>query len=399
MKTRSLFVALFVLAAFFNTAFADSFYSTQGLGLPHYYVSPQAAGMGHTGIGVRQYLAMNEMNPAALDLKEYTMVSVSFQGEIIDNTVADETVNTRQANASGFRFAMPILQRRLAVVASLKPLVRSRTLMRFDEEYDEFAMTRTANANGGVTSASLGAEYAIMPGLRVGAMFDFNFGAYTEVWETEFDDENYLDSKEDITSHLYGTGLQLGVLFTPFPFLSIGGIYKSGSSLTVETTTTTGAGVTLDPMNQNAQYPTSIGGGVSVELTKWLFAADAYTQLWGNYTVDGFSGSVKNYYRFSAGMEYVDSKDFLDSYVRRIAYRIGASYAKLPFVDTQGVQASEMFASVGFGFPFNRNLGRIDIAIEYGERWSAEAYPYSEELLRISASVTSAEKWFQRLYP
>ncbi len=398
MKTRSLIIAIF-LSALFGSSAADSFYSVQGLGLPYYFVSPQASGMGGAGIGVGQYLALNEINPAALDLKGYTMVSINFQGSSVYNTVGDETVNTRQGNATGFRFAIPILQRRLALLASLKPIVRSRTLMKFEQDYNDFTMTRTATANGGITSASIGAYYAIMPGVNVGGMFDFNFGAYTEVWKTEFNDDKFLDTNEDITSHLWGTGIQLGVHLKPLPFFNIGAVYKSGSSLAVETTKIAGSGLTLDPINQNADYPASAGAGVALEFTKFLIVADGYLQFWDNYTIDGQTQeSVDNYYRLSAGAEYVDSKDFMAGYGRRVAYRIGTSYARLPFVDPFGVQAEELFVTVGFGLPFSKNLGRIDLALEYGNRWSAENYEYSEKLFRINASVTSAEKWFQRLY-
>jgi hypothetical protein len=397
---KLIFISLISVFLFFPVvASADSFFSSAGLGLPQYYISTQSTGMGGAGIGVRQYLALNEMNPAALDLKGVTMISAGLVGESIGHTIGSSSATTRQANAAGFRMAVPLSKNRFAMLFSLKPLMTSRLNVDFKQTIDENNVTRTLDGKGGISSVSLGAQFTIIKGVAVGALFDFYFGTYHELWKTNFDDDTFLNTRENVSSHLYGKGAQFGLYLQPIKALSFGATWSTASRLNMETLAVTGGGKALDPVNQVANYPTSMGLGAAVDLKKFLFAVDVYTQLWNDFKVDDASVSnIADYLRVGAGIQYLDSKDYLASYARRIAFRVGGYYARLPYVDSYGVQASEIMWSLGMGFPFNKNAGSFDFALEFGKRSSSDLFPYSENIYRITASVTSAEKWFVRSY-
>ncbi|MBN1481429.1 hypothetical protein EH223_03595 [candidate division KSB1 bacterium] len=380
-------------------AYSDSFYSSFGLGVPQYLVSSQSAAMGGAGIGIQKYLAFNSINPASVYLEGFTTIAASYQGEKADNTVSGSTVTTRQGNAAGFQFAFPMYKNRLTIITSLKPLVKSQLTIDFAQDYDGYSMQRTINSSGGISAASIGGNYSILPGIFIGGLFNFNFGAYTEKWKTEFDRDTYINTTDNITSHAWGTGVELGVLIKPNRFLSLGGVVKTSSTLRLETTVIPGSGVEQPPIEQTALYPTSIGGGLAFNFNKFLIAGDLYAQLWKNYEIDGNSSErMTNYIRGGAGIQFLQTTDYMAAYYKRISYRMGAYYAQLPFLDVNDDPVYEMFVTGGMGFPFNKNAGRIDLALEYGERGSTEAYPYSEKLIRLSASITMAEKWFQRLY-
>ncbi len=390
---------LFVVLLSFSAVQADSFYSVYGLGVPQYLISAQASGMGGAGLGVQQYLSYNSMNPAAVYLNDLTTIAASFQAEITDNIIGENSVTTRQGNAAGFQFGFPMYKNRMAILASIKPLVRSQMTVDYAEATDDYNVQRIINTTGGITAASLGLNYRLLPSLTVGGMFNFNFGAYNEVWKTEFDDDTYLNASDNISSHVWGPGAELGIHFKPLSMLSFGAMIKTASNLTIETRKTSGGGVKMDPIDQKALYPTSFGGGLALDWKKILIAADVYTQLWDNYEIDGQKdATMTNYLRFGGGVQYRASDDYLAKYHERVVLRLGASYAQLPFIDPNGEQVTEMLFSGGAGFPFSRNTGRIDMAIEYGKRSSSDAFLYSEKIFRISASVTMAEKWFQRIY-
>ena len=180
--------------------------------------------MGGAGIGVGQYLSINSLNPAAVRLKGFTMISASFQGEMVDNTVSGSTVTTRQGNAAGFQFAVPIYRNRIAILASLKPLVKSQLTVDFASQHENFDMLRTVRTSGGISAASIGLNYAVLPGIFIGGLFNFNFGAYNEIWKTDFDNDTYRNTEDDVTSHLWGTGAELGVLIRPVSFFSVVGV-------------------------------------------------------------------------------------------------------------------------------------------------------------------------------
>ena len=396
IKKFILFAALLVLS---STAGADSYYSSFGLGIPHYFVSPQAGGMGGAGMAVQQYLSLNQMNPAGIDLKGFTMISASFQGEIVNNTVSGETVQTRKGSASGFRFVIPLKKNRLAFIAGLKPLTESELSFDFQQQFNDFNLIRNIGMSGGLSAASIGLKYAIFPRLSIGGVFNFNFGAFNEKWSTEFDDDSYLDTNDDISSHMWGAGAEFGLIYKPTAFVSLAGILRTKSKLHIGTTITPGSGIAMSPIDQKASYPLAYGFGAAVDLTKFLIAADFYSQQWSNYLLDGNkSAFLTNFVRGSAGIEYVASKDYLTGYARRVAYRLGASWAQLPFLDQQAKPVKELLGTIGFGFPFNKNLGRIDLAVEAGKRFSTSSAPYSERIVRVSACVTSAEQWFKRIF-
>ncbi len=355
--------------------------------------------MGGAGLGVQQFLSYNSMNPAAVYLNNLTTISASFQAEISNNTIGNDNVTSRQGNAAGFQFGFPMYKDKMAVLASVKPLVKSQMTVDFAEQTEDYDVQRTISATGGITAASLGLNYKILPALTIGGLFNFNFGAYNEEWKTEFDNDTYMNASDNIDTHVWGAGAELGLLYKPVNFLSVGAMMRSSSELTVETIKTTGGGVTMTPIEQAALYPTSIGGGIGFDLDKFLIAADVYSQLWENYEIDGNRDeSMANYLRIGGGVQFRGSDDHLAKYYQRVLVRLGASYATLPFLDENGDQVTEMYFSGGAGFPFNQNAGRIDVALEYGKRSSSDAFPYSENIIRISASVTMAEKWFQRIY-
>lgn len=388
-----------VLLTWVTPSSADSYYSSMGLGIPSYYVSAQAVGMGGAGIGVRQYLALNELNPGSCNLQGFSSVAVGFQGEYVTHNIGDHSQSSISANAAGFRFAIPIAKQRFALLMSLKPKANSELSMEFENITDQFQAARTLNSKGGLNSASIGGNYAITKNLAIGLMAEFYFGAYRETWKTEFDDDTYLSSSDEITSHLWGKGLQIGLYAQPASFFSLGAVLSTASRLKGETTTRTKSGIELDPLRQDMNYPLSAGIGAALTLPKILLAVDFYMQDWDQFEIDGKTvEDVSDFWRLSLGGEYLDSKEYLTSYSRRIAYRIGASYAKLPALDLFGEQTAEILGSVGCGFPFSKNAGRLDLAIEFGKRSSSSLFLYSENIYRLSVSVTNAEKWFQRSF-
>jgi hypothetical protein len=59
-------VVILIFVLFASICYADSFYSSIGPGMPRYFVSGKAAGMGGAGIAIFDELAINSVNPAAL---------------------------------------------------------------------------------------------------------------------------------------------------------------------------------------------------------------------------------------------------------------------------------------------------------------------------------------------
>ncbi|NIA31856.1 MAG: hypothetical protein GWP06_18345 [Actinobacteria bacterium] len=376
--------------------FADSYYSALGLGMPRYFVSPKAVGMGGAGIGVVDRFTLNAMNPAALNIGNITTVAVDFHYENVENKYDGNKITTRNGNASGFRFVVP-LKSYLKMIMSLRPLSASRYIFQKDFSNDYVTYNRLVRGSGGLNAAGLGLQYIIMPGLAVGGVVNFNFGSYNEEWKTKFSEPGYQDSNDKINSHLWGGGLQLGVLFNPIKNLGFGVIYQSSSNLRTNTQTEFGTEGMIESETIHLSYPSSLGAGVSFRLSKLVLAADFFTQFWNKYTVAGKDiSNFAAFKRYGGGMEYKNSSDPLAAYGKKISYRLGGYFAQLPFRDVAGNAIKEQFISFGFGLPFQGNQGRVDAAMEIGKRGFSAQMNSQDFIIRITGSVTGGELWFQR---
>ena len=392
-KTITFFILLFSSSMLLH---ADSYYSSIGLGTPHYFVSPKAAGMGGAGISVVDQFAVNTLNPAALNVGRITTVSVDMKYEIIENNLDNYKINTLQGNAAGFHFIVP-LKSSLKLITGFKPLTDSRYILSEDSETEYAEFSRLVRGSGGLNAASLGLQYIINDWIAVGALANFNFGSFNEEWKTEFFEPGYETISDKLNSHLWGGGYQFGLLLRPHKRIGIGLSYQSSSDLKVDTQTEVGTLIKSQGERININYPQSFGIGASYLTDKLLFAIDFYTQFWSDYSISGQKlDEYNDYSRVGGGIEYQDTRDPFAKYIRRISLRFGAYMTDMPFVDVSGNRVKEKFITVGFGFPFLANRGRVDISAEYGKRDAGTASGYNENIIRISGSVTGGELWFQR---
>ncbi len=386
-----------ILILFLTSAcFADSYYSVLGVGMPRYFVSPKAVGMGGAGIGVVDRFTLNAMNPAALNIGNITTVAVDFQYENVENKYDGKKITTRNGNASGFRFIVP-LKSYLKMIMSLRPLSASRYIFQKNFSNDYVTYDRFVRGSGGLNAAGLGLQYIVLPGLAVGGVINFNFGSFNEEWKTEFSEAGYQNSNDKINSHLWGGGFQLGALFNPVKNFGIGVAYQSSSHLRANTQTEFGTEGTIESQTIHLSYPSALGAGVSFGFSKLIFAADFYTQFWNKYKVAGKNiNNFSVFERYGGGIEYRNSRDPLAAYMKKISYRLGGYFAQLPFKNIAGKSINEKFMSFGVGLPFQGNQGRVDAAVEIGNRGSSSPLNSQDFVIRITGSVTGGELWFQR---
>ncbi len=378
-----------------GSVYGDSYYSSIGMGMPHYFVSPKAVGMGGAGLGVMDRFALNSMNPAAVFVQGKTTVSLDSYMEMVESKYNDQNSVTRNGNPSGFHFYVP-LHSRVTFLAGLKALTRAKYNLEIDGQTDYVEYTRFVRGSGGVSAGVLGLQYLITKNLVLGANAKFDFGSFNEEWKTEFSEDAYTDAADELTSHLWGAGFELGMYLLPADWFSLGIIYHSKSKLNVEDNITLGSALVTDIVESSVNYPQALGIGTSVSMSKVQLAFDVYTQFWDQFELDGIvTKEFNNYTRIGGGMEYRDSHSYLDAYHRRIAYRLGGYFSQLPYTDVDGSTVNELFATAGLGFPFFGGTGQLDFALEYGKR-SGNNVGYSENVLRFSASFSGSELWFQR---
>ena len=387
-------IILFCLSALY----ADSYYSSFGLGIPQYPVSVASAGRGGAGIAVREPHTLNMMNPSTLQLEGMTTIALKVDYQVVNNQFAEKSAYTRNGNAAGFAFAIPVYSF-FSAYAGLKPLASSRYMVSYQIDNELASYERQVSGRGGLTAANAGFQLQALKWLSLSAVANFNFGTYSEIWETQFEEDLYLNSSDDISSHIYGIGYSIGLYVKPIKQFSLGLIYNSATSLSIENQIIPGTGVALAMSEQNCRYPQSFGAGFSIPLDKFVFAADMYFEQWSEFEIDGMKNrKMTDFWRTSAGFEYVSTLDQTKSYYKRIFYRLGGHIAQLPYLDPDDKAVSELFISAGLGFPFHENMGRLDVALQYGKRYESLSDGYEETIYRLVGSITSSERWFQRLF-
>lgn len=377
-----------------NNLYGDSFYSAMGLGIPYYMVSSKAVGMGGAGLSVIDRFALNTINIAAIDVNSLTTVSVNSYYDVTSSKINDKSIVTRNGNPSGFHFVVPV-QKQVLFMVSVKSLTASKYTLSTDSGNEYVNYTRLVRGNGGMSAGALGVQYKINERLRIGATGNFNFGTFTEEWKTEFDDATYVESADEIVSHLWGVSYDLSAHIKATSRLNLGVVFKSKSELNLDNKTTLGSKMQYAPFTSKLDFPMSFGLGAAYKLSKVILALDFYEQFWNDYH-ELRSYEFKNYWRVSSGLEYRDTEAPLASYGRRVSYRFGYYYSQLPYHDFSGGSIVEQFVSVGLGLPFHRNYGRVDFALEAGKRTGADTNSFSETVLRFTGSITGSELWFQR---
>ncbi|MBN1996605.1 hypothetical protein JW935_03565 [candidate division KSB1 bacterium] len=388
-------ILFLILISFVIPVSADSIFSSIGLGIPRYLVTPKAIGMGGAGIAVMDPMGINAVNPAAIGINGVTTLTIDFDLENVETQTRTEKTTTRQGRPTGFRFGVPF-KKNLNFLLSLKSQVSSKYTLSTNNFESDVSYSKLVRGEGGLSSAGIGLFYAPTEWLSFGINADMNFGSYTEEWKLEFYDGTYQNTSDEITSHLVGHSFDFGAYVMPYGKLSVGLVYKTGGRLTANGETKLANGIEIETSEVEIEYPQALGIGLAFPVTKLLFAMDFYNQFWSTYRLGGIDYSFKDFIRIGGGVEYTDENSHLAKYYRRVSYRLGGYYAQLPFTNEQGTAVTEKFISFGIGLPFHFNAGRIDLSLEVGHRGSLTDFNHKEGIYRLSASITSGELWFRR---
>jgi hypothetical protein len=156
-----------------------------------------------------------------------------------------------------------------------------------------------------------------------------------------------------------------------------------------------------DFQDLNYDLPSTFGVGTSFRLaTKWLLAADYYTERWqdASFQQDGYVNASQ---RMAFGVEYLPrpfttEQYFSIPYFSRVAYRAGFYYRDLGLEVPLGEKVTEWFLTFGMGMPLKWAASRMDLAFEFGKRGSSDRNPVEETVSRLSISFTVGERWFAR---
>jgi hypothetical protein len=103
---------------------------------------------------------------------------------------------------------------------------------------------------------------------------------------------------------------------------------------------------------------------------------------------------MQNSYKISFGGELIPDISSIDSYFKRMQYRIGGSYQLYPFT-INNQQISGYSLNFGASFPVF-NFSSLNLAVEYGERGTTQNELIRESYFQIHIGATFNDRWFVR---
>ncbi|MBP7856687.1 MAG: hypothetical protein KAZ98_02275 [Prevotella sp.] len=430
MKKRY-FAAALLLATVYQVSVAQSGtnspYSQFGLGILSDQTSGFNRGMNGLGLGFREHNQVNYLNPASYS----SIDSLSFifdagiSGQITNFKEGGTKLNAKNSNieyvVAGFRAF-----RHVGVSFGIIPYTNtgySYSTSQNVNDANNTVVTNTYNGSGGLHQIYVGVGWEPVKGLSVGVNGGYLFGGYTRTVVNSYSDSyaNTLTKEytSDVRNYKVDFGMQYVATINKKHQVTIGATYGMGHKI--------GGDPTLKLISNNTQtavadttvltsdalkleIPTTIGVGLAYNYNNKLKVGVDYNfQKWGsietpeykldtngNATYDMVSGFYKDRHKLTAGADYC-AAEYGRSFVKRIHYRAGVSYATPYYIINGQDGPKEISASLGFGIPIVNswnNRSMLNISAQW-VRQTAKSY-ITENTFRINIGLTFNERWFAK---
>ena len=412
-----------------NTALAqrdgDAFrtyspYTLYGLGDMYRHGGIANKAMGGINYGMRDPLAINSYNPAALSIQDSLVVMLDFG--LGSKSTYSKTSTSKTSNNNLYfdyvDFSLKI-SRGLTVNVGLSPI----SDVGYDIERKEtdpvqillYGDTKYSYAGeGGVNQLHWGAGYKLLPKLSLGVNMHYYFGSINRFSSIEFETDAtrnniYSESKTRISKIGFTFGAQYHTRLNSSTFLTLGALYQPKTELSSrkEETTISIGDLASDTTRSNSTnvkgifMPETFGFGFTVRKTdKLVFGADYTYQDWSNFNVDAlshaFSFNTGKSHIINLGFEYTPRMNNIKNNFKRWNYRAGIRYAKT-FMNCNGQDINEQSVSLGVGIPLARRLGsKINASVEVGQRGTITNGLIKETFVTFSLGINIFDIWFQK---
>ena len=401
-----------------------SLYSRFGVGDLFDFQSSQIQGMGGGGTALTSLNYVNLGNPATWADQQLTRLagSVLFQGiEISDDTGEASRLNSSQLQA--FQFSFPLKPGKLGMAVMYAPYSRvAHRVQRAQVELTDDPTLINPSAysisfvgSGGLQRAKVGIGYRASRLVSFGAAADFTFGILEEIRNTEFNTGDFIQTSFTNSTRLAGFSATLGALVSIPKVLSnqdavsIGLSIATPANLDGTQVQTTGSGLAADTLGAkltgNVTLPVNADIGLSYHAnSKWTFVANYSYHPWSNFDSElgipgytpGESSFLDDRTRFSLGASFLASGNPLDSYFKRVGYRIGF-YTDSGYINLGNNQDLNTVAVTGgVSLPTLFPGTRIDINVELGRRGTTNLNLVKESFFKFHINVNIGERWFER---
>ncbi len=402
----------------------NSPYSQYGLGLQSEQATGFSRGMNGLGLGFREHNQVNYLNPASYSaIDSLTFIfDVGFSGQLTNFSENGNKVNAKNAD---FEYAVAAFRLFKNLGLSFGILPYTNVGYSYSSKVDYYNTssnyTNTFSGSGGLHQVYLGLGWQVFKGFSIGANVSYLWGEYSRAVVNSYSDDYAKRVSKvysaSVTNYKLDFGAQYTVPVSKKDELTIGITYSPGHSLgadalcnVISTNPSTAVSDTAKySVSNGLNLPTVISGGVAWSHDQKIkLGLDYNYQNWkakgfpvysvknqiASYSLD--NNYYKNRHKFTFGGEYCGDEN-ARSFVKRIRFRAGASYAT-PYYRINGQDGpNEISVSAGVGIPIvnsynNRSL--LNVSAQW-VRSSAKNF-ITENTFRINIGLTFNERWFMK---
>ena len=402
----------------------NSPYSQYGLGVLSDQTSGFNRGMNGVGLGFHEHNQVNYLNPASY-------ASIDSMTFIFDAGISGQVTNfnengvKKNANNSNFEYVVAgfRLFRHLGMSFGVLPFTNvgyNYTSTGYVNKEDrDVSYSNTFNGSGGLHQVYVGAGWAPMKGLAVGANVSYVWGDINRYVANSYSNSYYKTLTRTYATRVSSYKIDLGVQYThqirKNDWMTVGVTFSPGHNL--------GASADMSLISSNAQdnttdtttfsidkaykLPNMYGAGLMWNHNNQLKVGLDYTlQQWGNLGYPSYEnnkyylkdGVYKDRHKFNIGAQYCKGTR---GFFNQVEYRAGVSYAtpyyKLNVGHGLVDGPKELSVSAGFGIPI-RNQYNTRSMFNISGQWvrSSAKDLIKENTFRINIGFTFNEDWFKK---
>lgn len=387
--------------------------------------------MGGAGIGFRNSLKINYMNPASYSiLRQKTFLfNVEMEGMNTYSKTSAAKTSHNSINVRDLSLAFP-LARGVGIGFSMTPY--SSVGYRVDmDETDPFFLANNMNViysyvgEGNIVQSKLGLGVQITKRLSLGADLIYYHGRLTNFFNTTvtsiLSSETYNSvegtARKQVSKFGSNFGLQYDILLNEKRILTFGAVYQPKVDLRMNTTrviysTNIGSAAVVDTTGkENFYLPHMYTVGLSFQSMRLGMSVDYSSQLWSSTrNVDDVLNSIefKNSQYFKVGLQYTpnpgDARHVLNRWSYRLGFRFNDYYMK---INEHNIRNKAVTA--GIGIPLRSafmGTSAINVGVEFGWRGRTEDgmigtrqfRMVQEKYFKISVglSLFGEDDWFKR---
>ena len=392
-------------------------YSSIGIGDVQDPNTAAKFGMGGLGISNGTYYSLNIVNPALLYYNRVALFSAALLAE--SKTISQdgfEPYKAGSAQLNHMALAFPLISGKLSTSLVLSPYSSVNYNVSYSAPIEGNTTDSVAYVNkgdGGIDQLALSVGGELFEGFSAGFRASYLFSSIRKESASYIPidgDEYYVATYNERLSFqdfLFSLGIAYSKKVGDGSAVNVGATYDFETNINskffarIDQETYLGSTIYGDTLADNTsvsqKIPSKLGLGVSYRYKDvFVVGLDYTTQNW-ELSPDPINGNTiyTKREKYIIGGEITPDVASINNYLKRITYRLGASYTKTPYF-VRDTQITDFGINFGLSLPVVR-FSSLDFGFQLGSRGTLSDNLIKENYFRVYFGVSfNDNRWFLR---